>query len=396
MVATRSAPVWHVLGLAAFVGVGCGAAGALFLALLGAATAFRVAHEAIAFALPAAGFALGLVYDRLGREGRGSTNLVVLAARGAGEPLPRAMAPLVLVGTVLTHLFGGSAGREGTAVQMGGGIGERVACARGIDAAARRVLVVAGVAGGFGAVFGTPLAGIAFALEAVASRSRAHAALVPAAVAGLVGDRVARALGASHTAFRPVNAVPITAPHLLRLLAFAAVVAAVATLFVVALGAIRTRLESRPLRARMAVGGLVLVAMWRLAGTGAYLGLSLPLALRALEDPALPLPTFALKLAFTLVTLGAGFVGGEVTPLFVAGAALGNLLARGLALPLDLGAGVGLVSLFGAAAKAPLALAIMAGEILGWSVLPHALVVTAAASWLVGRRTLYPAQLERE
>ena len=142
----------------------------------------------------------------------------------------------------------------------------------------------------------------------------------------------------------------------------------------------------------MFVGGVVVVALWRLVGTSDYLGLGVPTILRSFSDPNLPWFAFALKIVFTAVTLGAGFLGGEVTPLFFVGAALGNVLARLLGLPIALGAGVGLAAVFAAAANTPLALSVMAVELLGAAMLPHAAIVCVACYLLTGQRGIYMAQ----
>jgi H+/Cl- antiporter ClcA len=168
----------------------------------------------------------------------------------------------------------------------------------------------------------------------------------------------------------------------------------VAVLFVEATHRLKRALEGRipSLPWRMAAGGLAVVGLWHLVGTDMYLGLGVPTLVRAFVDPALPVSAFAWKLVFTAVTLGAGFLGGEVTPLFFIGAALGNVLARLLGLPLDLGAAVGMAALFAAAANTPLALTIMAVELVGASVLPHVAIVATVAYLLTGHRGIYPAQ----
>jgi H+/Cl- antiporter ClcA len=143
---------------------------------------------------------------------------------------------------------------------------------------------------------------------------------------------------------------------------------------------------------RMCAGGLAVVLAWKLVGTSDYLGLGVPTIERAFVDPALPSTAFALKLLFTAITLGAGFLGGEVTPLFFVGAALGNLLARSLGIPLELGAGVGMAAVFAAASNAPLALSLMAVELLGPAIFPHAAIVCVVAYVLTGKRTIYSAQ----
>uniref|UniRef100_UPI001968542E chloride channel protein n=1 Tax=Myxococcus vastator TaxID=2709664 RepID=UPI001968542E len=168
----------------------------------------------------------------------------------------------------------------------------------------------------------------------------------------------------------------------------------VAVVFVELMHRLKKLLEQRVpwLPVRMALGGATVVVLWKLAGTDDYLGLGVPGILRAFQDPALPVPAFAWKLAFTVVTLAAGFLGGEVTPLFFIGAALGNVLARLLGLPLDLGAAVGMAALFAAAANTPLALSIMAVELLGANVLPHVAIVATVAYLLTGHRGIYPSQ----
>ncbi|HEU4537044.1 MAG TPA: chloride channel protein, partial [Polyangiaceae bacterium] len=295
---------------------------------------------------------------------------------------------------VLTHLFGGSAGREGTAVQMGASLTDWVSHRLRLGPDVRRQLLAAGVAGGFGSVFGTPVAGAVFGLEFVVLGRIEHGALVPALAASIVGDMTTRALGIGHARYPAAPAVPLTPRLLLQWLAFAAVVAAVTVAFIELTHAIKRRGERHVPRlpARMFLGGVAVVGLWKLVGTSAYLGLGVPTIMRSFADPSLPVYAFALKLVFTAITLGAGFLGGEVTPLFFVGAALGSVLARLFGLPLELGAGVGLAAVFAAASNAPLALSIMAAELLGASVFPHAMIVCGLAYLLSGHRSIYPAQ----
>lgn len=391
---TRLAALARWILLGALVGVLCGGASALFLVLLDRATAFRAAHEAIVYALPLAGLALGWLYERHGEPIRGGNNLVIDTIHDEGPEIPLRMAPMVLVGTVLTHLFGGSAGREGTAVQMGASLADALAHRLGLSPILRRQLLAAGVAGGFGSVFGTPVAGAVFGLEFVVLGRVEYEALVPALVASLVGDMTTRALGVSHTPYPAPAALALTPWVLAKWVVFAACVAAVAAGFIELTHALKkygSRWAPR-LSVRMFFGGLMVVAAWRLVGTSEYLGLGVPTIVRAFADPQLPQHAFALKLLFTAVTLGAGFLGGEVTPLFFVGAALGNALGRHLGLPLPLCAGVGLAAVFAAASNTPLALSIMAVELLGASAFPHVAVVSALAYTLSGHRSIYTAQ----
>jgi len=383
---------WLLLG--ALVGVLCGAASALFLFTLQLATDFRTGHEQIVFALPIAGLLVGWVYERFGRSIAGGANLIIDTIHDDGPCLPLRMAPMVLIGTVLTHLFGGSAGREGTAVQMGASLADRALRYLKLSGALRRQVLAAGVAGGFGSVFGTPVAGALFGLEFVVQGRIEYAALLPALSAAVVGDMTTRALRISHSVYPAPEPLSLSPLLLLEWLAFALALSLATRAFVELTHFLKAQAAARipRLPLRMLVGGALVVLLWRAVGTSDYLGLGVPTILRSFSDPHLPAEAFALKILFTALTLAAGFLGGEVTPLFFVGAALGNLLSRALGLPLALGAGVGLSAVFAAAAKTPLALSVMAVELLGANVFPHAAIVCALCYLMTGRRGIYSAQ----
>ena len=383
---------WLALGAA--VGVCCGAASALFLWLLGEVTDYRGGHEVIVFALPAAGLAIGLVYARFGATVAGGNNLVIDTIHDDGPEIPFRMLPMVLAGTVLTHLFGGSAGREGTAVQMGASLADFTSHRLRLSGTLRRQLLAAGIAGGFGSVFGTPVAGAVFGLELVVLGRIEYEALVPALVAAVVGDLTTQGLGIVHVAYPAAPHVALTPQLVLAWVAFAAAIALASTAFIELTHFLKRRGARHipHLGARMAIGGALVVGMWQLVGTSDYLGLGVPTILRAFSDPSLPAWAFAAKLVFTAVTLGAGFLGGEVTPLFFIGAALGGVLGPVLGVPRELGAGVGMAAMFATASNTPLALSIMAVELLGANALPHVLIVCAIAYVLSGHRSIYPSQ----
>lgn len=383
---------WTWLGAA--VGVACGIASAAFLVLLELATSFRVAHESIVYALPAAGLVIGLVYERWGKPIKGGNNLIIDTIHESSPQLPLRMAPMVLVGTVLTHFFGGSAGREGTAVQMGASLADAIAHRFDVSKETRRQLLAAGIAGGFGSVFGTPMAGAVFGLEVVSIGFVEYDALVPALVASVVGNYVTLHLGVVHALYPTIAHVELTAIVLGKLCVIGVAMALVTVAFVELTHRLKRLLEAKipRLPVRMFVGGIAVVVMWRAIGTSDYLGLGVPVILRSFTDPNLPWFAFAAKLVLTAVTLSAGFLGGEVTPLFFVGATLGSVLARVLGLPIELGAGLGIAAVFGAAANTPIALSIMAVELLGGNALPHVLIVTVIAYVLSGHRGIYPAQ----
>ena len=391
---TRLGALVRWFGLGAIVGAGCGAASASFLFLLGAATDFRIGHDWLVYALPGAGLVIGVLYARFGAPIKAGTNLVIDTIHDEGPEIPLRMLPMVLIGTVLTHLFGGSAGREGTAVQMGASLADYVSHRAKLGRDLRVQLLAAGVAGGFGSVFGTPIAGAVFGLEFIALGRIEYRALVPALVASVVGDLTTRGLGIVHTAYPAAPHLALSPLLCLAWLVFAVVVAATASAFIELTHALKRHGERyvKTLGLRMAIGGAVLVVLWRVVGTSDYLGLGVPMIVRSFSDPSVPAWAFAMKLLFTAITLGAGFLGGEVTPLFFIGAALGGSFAPVLGIPRELGAGVGMAAVFAAASNTPLALSLMAVELLGANVLPHVVIVCAIAYVLTGHRSIYPSQ----
>lgn len=383
---------WIVLG--ALVGVCCGAASALFLFLLDEVTSYRDANELIVYFLPAAGLVIGVLYVRFGESIKAGNNLVIDTIHDDGPEIPLRMLPMVLAGTVLTHLFGGSAGREGTAVQMGASLSDYLSHRLRLGRELRHQLLAAGVAGGFGSVFGTPIAGAVFGLEFVVLGRIEYRALVPALVASVVGDLTTRGLGIEHTVYPAAPHVALDPLLCLTWLVFAAAIALTSVAFIELTHLLKRRGERhvKPLGVRMAIGGAIVVLLWQVVGTSDYLGLGVPTIVSAFGDPDLPVYAFALKLLFTAITLGAGFLGGEVTPLFFIGAALGGVLADALGIPREVGAGVGLAAVFAAASNTPLALSIMAVELLGANILPHVVIVCVFAYLMSGHRSIYPSQ----
>lgn len=383
---------WSLLGT--LVGVSCGSASAVFLVLLELATNYRRGHEVLVYGLPFAGLLVGTLYQRFGQPIKAGNNLVIDTIHDDGPELPLRMAPMVLVGTVLTHLFGGSAGREGTAVQMGASLADALAHRLRLRRNLRRHLIAAGVAGGFGSVFGTPIAGAIFGLEFIVLGRIDYEALLPVLIASLVGDLTTRAWGVGHTLYPHPVVLDLTAVLVVKWTFFAAAVALVTTVFIELTHFLKQRAERYlpALGARMFVGGALVVLMWRGLGTSDYLGLGVPMIVQSFEDPQLPDYAFAAKLLFTAVTLSAGFLGGEVTPLFFVGAALGNVLSPLLGLPLALSAGVGLAAVFASAANTPLALSVMAVELLGGALFPHVVIVAVLAYLMSGHRSIYPSQ----
>lgn len=388
----KSLGLW--LGVGALIGVLAGSASALFLTLLELATSTRVENEVLVFALPLAGLVMGILLQKFGQSVVAGNNLVVDTIHDGGPQIPIRMAPIVLFGTVWTHLFGGSAGREGTAVQMGASFADGVFHALKLPAHLRGDFIAAGVAGGFGSVFGTPIAGVIFGLEFVVLGKFRYRALVPAVSASVVGDMTCHAWGVGHAVYPVLDKLSLSPLLLLKWGVFAVAMALATVAFIELTHFLKAHAERRVphLGLRMFFGGVAVVALWHLVGTSDYLGLGVPVILRTFEDPELGSYVFALKLIFTAITLSAGFLGGEVTPLFFVGSALGSVLAGILGIPIAMGAGVGLAAVFAAASNTPIALSVMAAELLGVNVLPHVVIVCVVAYVLTGTRSIYPSQ----
>lgn len=355
--------------MAALVGTLCAA----FLWSLDAVTRLRFAEPWLLYCLPLGGFGVGLLYHLAGRSVEGGNNLIVEQIHEPGGGVPLRMAPLIFFGTVATHLFGGSAGREGTAVQLGGSLASGFGRALRLDADGTRILLMTGIAAGFGAVFGTPIAGAVFALEVLAIGRVEYRALVPCLVAALVGDWTCLAWGIHHGIYRIDAVVAVVALLVVKAgiagVAFGLVGLAFAEANHLLGGWLKRIVPYGPLRP--VIGGIAVIALVFLVGTRDYLGLG---TLAATPD-GLTIASFfgpdphpwswALKFVFTVVTLSAGFKGGEVTPLFFIGAALGSALAPLFGVPTGVFAAIGFVALFAGAANTPLACTFMGIELFG-------------------------------
>ena len=387
--------LWRrALSLSLLIGLLSGLSAALFLVALRAVTDLREAHLWLFWLLPVGGLLLGAAYERWGATAGQGTNRIIDALADGGNPLPGRLAPMVLLGTLLTHLVGGSAGREGTAVQMGAGLADRLARRVTASPELRRLMLFAGVGGGFGAVFGTPFAGALFAAEFVVRRRLSLEALPVALLASLAGDATVRWLGVAHFPFPRIEALPVTPQALAAWVLLGAGMGLLARLFVWLSHGIKMVAERYlpRLPLRLAAGGVLLLLLTVLVGSRDYLGLGLPLLTEAFGAGASGPEAFALKLLFTALTIGVGFIGGEVTPLFVIGALAGRVAAPMLGLPPIAAAAVGMVALFGSAANTPVALLVMALELFGISVLPGAALAIATAALLSGQKGIYGTQ----
>ena len=383
---------WCALG--GVVGVLAGAASAAFLVGLEWATGTREATPWLLWLLPLAGVAIGFVYARFGRDVEGGNNLLLEHIHRAEGEISWRMAPLIALSTIGTHLFGGSAGREGTAVQMGGSLADLVARTLRLSATDRRMLLMSGISGGFGAVFGTPLAGTVFGLEVLAVGRIRYDALVPCFVASAVGDIVCRGLGIGHHPYA-LGIVPSVTPVLLLWAALAGCCFGLASLLFAELTHAVQHASKAAVKTpwlRPAFGGAAVIALTYLTGTRDYLGLGLPLIERSFTPGGVVLGAFALKILFTAVTLGTGFKGGEVTPLFCIGATLGYAFASMTGQPTAVFAAMGFVAVFAGAANTPLACILMGIELFGAQMAVPLMLACIVSYITSGHRGIYMSQ----
>lgn len=383
---------WIVLAI--LVAGMAGTASAFFLIALAQVTAWREAHPWLIAFLPLAGFFVGWVYLQYGKGVEAGNNLLIDELHDPQQTLPLRMTPLVLGGTLVSHLFGASIGREGTAVQMGGSLADQLTRVIRFDEQQRRLLIMAGMSAGFASVFGTPLAGALFGLEVLAMGRMRYDALLPCVIAAIVADQVGLLWGVQHTHY-VVTAVPNMSlgPFLAVLVAgclfgLAGMFFANATHSLSSL--IKRRVRYAPLRPFL--GGItVATAVGLVAGSQRYIGLGIPTIVEAFAQP-LPWYHCVGKMAFTVVSLGTGFKGGEVTPLFYIGATLGNALAPLLHLPFSTLAALGFVAVFAGAANTPISSTVMAIELFGPALGPYAALACVTSYLFSGHTGIYHAQ----
>ncbi|MEG4440204.1 voltage-gated chloride channel family protein [Microcoleus sp. AT9_B5] len=356
---------WFIISC--IVGMLSGLGSAALLASLEWATNWRESHLWAIALLPVGGFFSGWIYHKYGKKVEAGNNLLLEEIHHPQSIIPLRMAPMVLLGTDLTHLFGGSAGREGTALQIAASLADQLTKIFHFKPKDRRILLMAGISGGFASVFGTPLAGTIFGLEVLAIGTIKHSALFPCLVAAVVGDRITLNLGLHHTAYRHAPLVPTITPMGLIYAIIAGIFFGIVAMIFAKLTHqishfFKAKISYPPLRP--AIGGVIVaLTVWAIGSTK-YIGLGIPTIVDAFYTQ-LPPWDFAAKIGLTALTLGAGFKGGEVTPLFFIGATLGNALSLILALPAPLLAGMGFVAVFGGAANTPIAATLMGIELFG-------------------------------
>ena len=382
--------LWLVL--AAAVGLVCGGVGTAFHLSVEAVTELRGEHGWILWLLPLAGLVIVALYKGTRCEGMGTNN--VIRAVQSGEAVSPLLVPAIFLGTVLTHLCGGSAGREGAALQMGGSIGYNVGRLFRLSDHDRRTATVCGMAAFFSALFGTPLAATLFAMMVEDVGLTFSVAFVPGFLAALVAYGVSLACGISPTRFALADAPALTADAVLKIMVLGAACAVVSRLFCGLLHFTEHELPKRLPNpwVRAAVGGIAVVALSYLMGVGRYNGAGMGVIAAAVEQgEALPWD-FLCKALLTAVTLASGFKGGEVVPSFYIGATFGCAVGPLLGLPAGFSAAVGLVAVFCGATNTLIPSILMAYELFQGEGLELVALGCGVCYMLSGYHGLYSSQ----
>lgn len=384
---------------------------ALFLWLLDVVTNLRWHHQWLIWLLPFAGVLIVWLYKTFGNNSHKGNNLIIDAIHNPSTKVTFRMAPLVLFTTIITHLFGGSAGREGTAVQMGGSTADLWSTWLKLKPADKRVLLLCGMSAGFGAVFGTPVTGAVFALEVIAIGSIKFDALLPCLLAGIVADITCAACGIHHTHYSIASIenlstqlgnliLSVNVFLLIKVALAGCIFGLTAALFANTTHFIKQKSNhyiKQPLLIPV-VGGALVIGISYALGTFDYMGLGVSnpnngiSIVSAFNSNGVTNFSWLWKLLLTAITLGMGFKGGEVTPLFFIGAALGNVLASYTGCPVDLLAGLGFIAVFAGATNTPLACTIMGVELFGGQHILYYAIACFAAYYCSGHKGIYSSQ----
>lgn len=376
---------------AAITGVVCGVIGTVFHLGVERVTALRAEHGWLVFALPLLGLLIVAIYKLFRTEGMSTNDVLDEIHFGRGVSL--GLLPSIFFSTLLTHLGGGSVGREGAALQMGGAIGFQTGRLLRLDDSNMRTMTIIGMAAFFAALFGTPMAAAVFALEITTVGRVFYAQLFPCLVAALIACRVSALFGVAPTAFA-LDAPPVGTWMMLRVGVLAVLGALLSVVFCEAIHFACAQFEKRLPNPwlRIAVGGGLIAALTLLLGTTDYNGAGMDVIARAVEQGEAESAAFALKMLFTALSLGAGFKGGEVVPSFFVGAAFGCVAGPLLGLPAAFAAAVGLIAVFSGAVNCPLASTFLALELFGGAGVPYFALVCAISFVLSGYSGVYSSQ----
>lgn len=385
---------WSVI--AVICGAIVGVIGALFGLSLNMATQFRSSHSFMIYFLPLAGLSIVFLYNITKMTEDKGTNGIILAARGE-EKIKFTLAPLIFISTFITHLFGGSAGREGAALQIGGSLVSPLRKLFRFDDNDTSILIMCGMSAGFSALFGTPVAAAIFAVEVTIVGAVQYSALVPCMISSVTAALVSKTLfGTAPESFHVEGIPEFTAefiPEMLTVILIAVIGAVISDVFCWLMhksDSLFKKYISNPYM-RVIFGGTIILILTLLVGSSDYNGAGMNIIEEAFEGKAVPY-AFILKILFTAVTLGCGFKGGEIVPSFFIGSTLGCTLGMLLGISPSFGAAVGLITVFCGVTNCPFAAVILCMELFGIEGLPYYGVAIAVSYMISGYSGLYSAQ----
>ena len=376
---------------------------AWFLIALDFVTIWRTDQIWIVNFLPLIGLGIGYAYHYFGTDAEKGNDLILEKHQAAGttstrnssiKPIPILIAPLVFISSLLTHVAGGSAGREGTAVQMGGAIADQFTALFKLNAAERKTILIMGVSAGFAAVFGTPFAAAVFALEIMSFRKIKFENIIPSFLAAFGAHYICLAWMVKHTIYS-IDIIPSITVSTISWTMLAGIIFGLAAFLFTYTGKVFkglfAKIKFEPMRPF--IGGIIIALFIVVANSTKYIGLGIPTIIDAFNTPAGNFD-FALKILLTCLTLSAGFKGGEVTPLFFIGATLGNVLIWFIPLPMALLAGMGFVAVFAGATHCVIASIIMGMELFGIQAGIYVGLASIVAYFASGINSIYTAQLK--
>ena len=382
---------WTVISCV--IGSLSGLAGAIFGKGISLAAGFFGSHSWAVFLLPFSGLLIVWLYRTFHEEGNRGTNMVIEAI-SSNEKITPTTGPLIFIGTILTHLAGGSAGREGAALQLGGSIGSMSGRLMKLDDKDKKIAVMCGMSGCFGALFGTPLAAGVFSLEVISIGIMYYAALVPCLFASFIGAGIAGALKLQPEHFTITGEIPeVTLGSMAFIVVLGLMCAMVSILMCIMLHG-SEHLYRKYIKSpyvRVLVGSAIIIALTLLLGTRDYNGGGIPLIERCMEGEV-RYEAFLVKMLFTAVTLGAGYKGGEIVPTLCVGAAFGCAVGTLLGVSPSLCAACGMAALFVGVTNCPIASALLAFEMFGFEAMPYFVIIIAVSFTLSGYYGLYRSQ----
>lgn len=373
-------------------GLVVGAFSILFAYCMNWVTVFRTGHGQVIYFLPLAGILIVSLYSLFQYKNDKGTNLVLSTIHAEAE-LPFKMAPLIFISTVITHLFGGSAGREGAALQLGGSIGNQLGRWFRMDEQDKRVLVMCGMSAAFSALFGTPIAAAIFSMEVVSVGVMYYAALVPCAFSSLIASRFAADMGMHGENFKVLSVPEISLLPAVKIVVLAMLCAGLSVLFCILLhgvGDLYRKYLKNPY-IRIFVAGCLVVLLTMILGTSDYNGAGIPVIAMALTGEVEP-SAFFWKMLFTALTIEAGFKGGEIVPSFFIGATFGCLFGQIAGISPSLCAAAGMAAVFCGVTNCPISSMMIAFEMFGFRGVPYFLLAVSVSYMLSGYYGLYHDQ----